>query len=472
MKNYCLSILLALFFLPSALYSCTTILIGNKLTADGSVIHAHNEDMGMDAVGRLWVVKPQTYPKGSMLKVPYASIPQPVETWQYWASGNAPGTKGLGILEKDQPYSSVLVGMNQWGLTMSCNWMYSKEENMPEKGIRRYAIRQLILERAKTAREAVQLIADFIEEYGQADWSGLTYCLADSREAWIVETTTRHWVARRVRDDEIWVVANRFTIGSDYDLASEELEEFAKEMQWVDPAKQNFSFRNAYGRPDRMSQAYDIDRESRVIDLLEDKKGSITPRDMFIVLRDRYEGTSKYAKPLPAEISREYCEGNTVPRALSTNICQSSSVAHLRPEMPTAVGSVMWYAMAAPNFSEYFPIYAGATTIPEFYSSKNSEQSEKSAWWTFKMLQKTGDDCYDAAQPLANSFWAARHSGMVESQQKLEKEALDLIKNGHQNKAEQLLADFTNQQATETLLHAEKFLEKLQGVSNKAGEGN
>ena len=37
--------------------ACTTVLIGKALTADGSVIHAHNEDMGNDAVGRLWSVE-------------------------------------------------------------------------------------------------------------------------------------------------------------------------------------------------------------------------------------------------------------------------------------------------------------------------------------------------------------------------------------------------------------------------------
>ena len=51
--------------------SCTTILVGDKLTADGAVIHAHNEDMGFKSVGRLWSVRKGTH--------------GPAETIEEWA---------------------------------------------------------------------------------------------------------------------------------------------------------------------------------------------------------------------------------------------------------------------------------------------------------------------------------------------------------------------------------------------------
>ncbi len=296
---------MALLSVPIASHSCTTVLIGKEMTADGSVIHAHNEDMGFSAVGRLWAAEAATHKTGDMLEVPYVTIPQPEQTYQYWASGNTLASTGLGISSEARPYDSVLVGMNQWGVAMSCNWMWSKEANMPEKGIRRYAVRQLILERAKTARDAVKIIADFIDQHGQADWGGLDYCLADPNEAWIVETATHHWVARRVKDDEILVVANRYTIGKDYDMSSKGLIDFAKEKGWYDPSKGDFSFREVYGRPDKINQAYDKDRETRAKNLLENKKGVITPKDLFLVLRDRYEGTPKYTKPLQVENWRE-----------------------------------------------------------------------------------------------------------------------------------------------------------------------
>ena len=189
--------------------------------------------------------------------------------------------------------------MNQWGVTMSCNWMYSKEESLPEKGIRRYAIRQLILERCKTAREAVDLIGGFIDKYGQADWSGLDYCLADPKEAWIVETTSKNWVAKRVKDNEFIVIANRFVIGEDFDMASKGLMDYAVKMGWYDQKIDGkFNFKKVYGRPDRMNSPYDVDRENRASELLEGKHGVMTPEDLFQVLMDRYEGTNKFRKPI------------------------------------------------------------------------------------------------------------------------------------------------------------------------------
>ncbi len=456
---------MALLSVPIASHSCTTVLIGKEMTADGSVIHAHNEDMGFSAVGRLWAAEAATHKTGDMLEVPYVTIPQPEQTYQYWASGNTLASTGLGISSEARPYDSVLVGMNQWGVAMSCNWMWSKEANMPEKGIRRYAVRQLILERAKTARDAVKIIADFIDQHGQADWGGLDYCLADPNEAWIVETATHHWVARRVKDDEILVVANRYTIGKDYDMSSKGLIDFAKEKGWYDPSKGDFSFREVYGRPDKINQAYDKDRETRAKNLLENKKGVITPKDLFLVLRDRYEGTPKYTKPLQVENWREMSEGRLIPRTIATNLSQSSSVACLRSDMPVEVGAMMWYAMASPQYSGYFPVYAGAVAVPEEFSNVSSAYSPDSAWWTFRMLQKVGDPQYDLAYPTVNNFWTANHANIVEKQKDIERRVLDLMNKGNKEESVKLLNAFTYSQADTALYHARRLLKLIQDLN-------
>ena len=65
---------MALLLVPIASYSCTTVLAGKTVTADGSVMHAHNEDMGFSAVGRLWSVEAATHKTGEMLEVPYDTI--------------------------------------------------------------------------------------------------------------------------------------------------------------------------------------------------------------------------------------------------------------------------------------------------------------------------------------------------------------------------------------------------------------
>lgn len=213
--------------------ACTTILIGSQCTLDGSTILAHNEDMGYNAVGKLWHTDSKTYAEPQNINLPYIPF-ELKQTYAYWASGNAKTGIGLGKTKTTSCYDNVLVGMNEHGLTMACNWMQSKEEAVKGKGINRYALRQLLLETNKTAKEAVEFIGSMIEKYGQADWGGLTYCLADKKEAWIIETTASQWVARKILKNEIHTVANQFTIAEHFDLHSENLFQFAIQKGWYD----------------------------------------------------------------------------------------------------------------------------------------------------------------------------------------------------------------------------------------------
>ncbi len=214
-----------------------------------------------------------------------------------------------------------------------------------------------------------------------------------------------------------------------------------------------------------LHQAYDKDREARAMSLLENKKGVITPKDLFLVLRDRYEGTPKYTRPLQVENWREMSEGRLIPRTIATNLTQSSSVACLRGDMPVEVGAIMWYAMAAPQYGGYFPVYAGAATVPEEFSNVNSAYSPDSAWWTFRMLQKVGDLQYDLSYPTVNNFWTANHANIVGEQKNIERRVLDLMNKGARDEAMKLLNTFTYSQADATLYHARRLLELIQDLN-------
>lgn len=447
--------------------ACTTVLVGKSLTADNAVIHAHNEDMGNKAVGRLWAVERARHGDGETLDVPYVSLPQAHETLGYWASGNALGAKGLGTSREIRSHDSVLVGLNRSGVSLSCNWAHSREENSEGVGVRRYAIRQLLLERATSARHGVKILGDLIETHGQADWGGLIYHLADPDEAWVVETTTHNWVARRVRDDEIHVTANRFRIGSDYDLASSNLVEHAVAKGWLASADDTLDFAAVYGRPGKMNQAYDSRREERVMLLLGSKHGVITPEDLFPVLSDRYEGTEFYTPPQPEPVWRENLDKEpTIHRTISTNLAQSSFVAHLRGHLPVGVGAMMWYGVATPSYAGYVPLYASAGEVPKAYSRSipaDSPQADRedSAWWIFRRLQRTADRNYDRAHPTIRASWRDRRGRALERQRQVEADALALLEAGNESAAARALSDFTFTQASETLAHAAQLSRSL-----------
>lgn len=403
-------------YVPSL--ACTTILIGSQCTLDGSTMLAHNEDMGYNAVGRLWHVDAEIYDEPQSIHLPYIPF-ELQQTYAYWASGNAAAGIGLGKNKTTSFYDNVLVGMNEHGLSMACNWMQSKEEAKEGKGINRYALRQLILETNKTAKEAVIFIGSMIEKYGQADWGGLTYCLADKEEAWIVETTASQWVARKILKNEIHTVANQFTIGEHFNLHSENLFQFAIQKGWYDKSTK-FNFREIYGNPAFIDTHYDKRRSTRVAELLSNKKGIITVNDVMDVLRDRYENTPDFTLPFLEECWRGLCMERNIRRPISTNITQSSSIAHLRNDTKDEFSAVLWYACATPNFNSYFPIYAKSKHIPEIYSKEGVTQ--ENAWLVSKKLQIEGDKNYYKNSVLAQSFWKAFENEIHVKMKLLEKQ--------------------------------------------------
>ncbi len=449
------------FFCGTQLYPCTTILVGKGITADGSIIHGHNEDMGNLTVGRLWRVTNHFYEDDSTW-VPYVTIPNTGRKLDYWASGNTKEIKSRDEVNSiSLPYDNILVGMNESGLTMSCNWMYSKEESLEKEGIRRYAIRQLVLERSSNAQEAVKLITSFINKYGQADWSGLTYVLADPKEGWIVETTTHNWVAKKLKDNEIIAIANRYTIGEEFDLASENLIQNAIDKGWYNPAEGSFNFKMAYGDSDFMSEKYDSDREERVIKLLEDKRGNIQPQDLMTVLRDRYHHSDGYTPPASFEPDRITCRTRGVKRPICSNLCQSSFVAHLRPNLPSAYGPVFWYTMATPAYGPYFPLYPIGSKMIKSFTVDDADENNTSAWWSFRHLQQKVDMSNVETIQSVRDQAQIETMGIISGQEGLETMVQKHIDNGNINQAKSLLNGYTNRSARKSLhfikIHLKQF---------------
>jgi len=458
------SILLVLASLPAS--GCTTIIVGKELTMDNSTLLAHNEDMGFESIGRLWSVPAGIHEKNATVNVPYETLPCPEKTYQYWASGNTIGAKGLGITEVKEEYKSVLVGMNEYGVAMACNWVdaNSKEGNVEKKGVNRYAIRELLLGQCKTAREAVEFVGNIIDKYGQADWGGLIYCIADPEEGWVVETTTHHWVAKRVPDNAIYAIANRYTIEENFDMGSKDLLEFAKANGWYKENDGPFNFKKVYGNPD-VFEDYDIKRESRVHELLKGKEGTICPEDLFIVLRDRYEHTEDYVKPQTEEVWRDYCQSTNIARTICTNICQSSSVAQLRRDMPREIGSILWYSMATPAYSGYFPLYAGASKIPQEYSKPTSEETLDSAFWVFRNLQRYGDKNYETLSTIALNHWNSNYAILIARIATFESLLQKQIINDKET-AMELINTFTFRCANYVLQEGRVLLEKFKNVTH------
>ncbi len=413
---------------------CTTILVGKDASADGSVILGHNEDMGA-ASGRL-LFQPGMTHEESEISVNYVAIPQVAQTYQYWAAGNS-----TPVADKFYDGGWILCGMNEYGVSMGCNTMATREPRIPRgKGIMRYEIRKLILERSKTARDAVKLVGRLIDGYSQCD-SPVAYCIADREEAWLVETTYRHWVAKRIPDDGCHVIANQYTIETDWDAASDDLLDYAAAQGWYDPEAGPLNFKYTYGDQEHLDHIENTSREFQGRNMLRGKAGSLTVKDVLSVLS------------LPP---------------VQTAGTQSYMVWHLRQSVPVEIGCVMWFGMCSANANAAVPIYVGSSQVPEEYTESSLKEDKESAWWRFKRLQTTiypqrwqYSGIYLDVRKALNRFQEA----VREERREMEQNALAAWKKGCIDEGKKLLSDFTYQKL-------EAILDEVRAILNSLGKNN
>ena len=126
---------------------------------------------------------------------PLGSIPQVARTY-----------KTVGNMNEYQ----LIIGETTWG---------GRRELHDPAGIMDYgSLIYITLQRAKTAREAIQIIIDLANEYGYAS-SGESFSIADKDEAWVMDLVGKgpdnkgiNYVAIRIPDGYICSHANQARI--------------------------------------------------------------------------------------------------------------------------------------------------------------------------------------------------------------------------------------------------------------------
>ena len=412
------------------MHGCTTILLGKGFTADGSVIMGHNEDMGKMS-GRLKYHPRQKHTQ-KWISLNYVTLPQVPETYGYWASGNSQPVA-------DQFFDGgwILTGMNEFGVSLACNTMSTREEKIPKgRGIIRYSIRKLILERMESARRGVELIGELIDEYGQCG-SPVAYCIADPEEAWLVETTYRHWIARRIPDEGLAVIANQYTIETEWDMMSDRLIDDAIDRGWYDVKDGPFNFKAAYMKPSDLDRPRNTSREYQGRVALRDKKGSITVEDVLSILS------------LPP---------------IQTTSTQSATIWHLRDDISHDIGCTMWFGMNGGNSNVLIPIFAGSSKVPVSYMDASVEYDSTSAWWQFERLQnliypRSGEyaESYkDAAKRLSETQDRIFHETEM-----IRTKAMELLNRGNITAANEILSNHTYENLSRALSEARTLISRI-----------
>ncbi len=102
-------------------------------------------------------------------------------------------------------------GLNEHGVAVRDVWSTSRDELIAmtpkdQVGLNYSDFARIILERARNAREGVELIGQLIAKYGESTYGGNSHLIADGNEAWVVVQFAGGkglWVAERLSDDSI-----------------------------------------------------------------------------------------------------------------------------------------------------------------------------------------------------------------------------------------------------------------------------
>ena len=466
--------------------ACTNFIVGKKASNDGSVICSYNaDDYGM-FIG-LCHYPAGKHPKGTMRdiydwdsKVYHGQIPEAEETY------------------------NVIGNINEWQLTIGETTYGGREEMVDETGIIDYgSLIYITLQRAKTAREAIDIMTTLTNTYGYNS-EGETFTICDPEEAWIMEMMGKGkgskgtvWVAMRIPDDAICGHANQSRIGK-FNMKDKEnvryakdVVSFARKQGWYDGKDEDFSWKQVYATPDFSGRRYcdarvwsffrhfdegfdrylpwalgeDPNAEDMPLWIKPNRKVSV--QDIQACMRDHYEGTPLALDgkddigggiwqmpyrptPLSFEVDGKKCFNE---RPTSTQQTGFSYVSQMRSWLPREIGGVLWFGNDDGNMVAYTPIYCCNSVQPECYNTPGADAvtfSDKNAYWVCNWVSNMVYPRYSQMFPSLEAVRDSLEQSYFQLQPDIEKIATGIYR-GNQQMCRKYLNDYSNAKAQEML---------------------
>ncbi len=205
---------------------------------DGVTYFAKNSDREPGEAQLVVRVPPVENDKGKKLRTTYLDIDQTNRRY------------GV-ILSKPAWIWGAEIGANDQGVVIGNEGIFSKVMET-DTGLIGMDLLRLGLERGGNAEEAMRVIVELLEKYGQGGACGYrdkklqydnSFIIADVQQAWILETAGRHWVAQKV--DSIGAISNCMTIGENITLKSDGIEDFARK-NGLFAGKGEFNFKKTF----------------------------------------------------------------------------------------------------------------------------------------------------------------------------------------------------------------------------------
>ncbi|MBQ6767461.1 MAG: C69 family dipeptidase [Prevotella sp.] len=459
-------------FLVAASYAvaCTNFIVGKKASADGSVFCTYNAD-SYGAFMPLYHFPAGKHAPGEMRQIYdwdtnkyLGQIPEAAETW------------------------NVIGNTNEWQLTIGETTFGGREEMVDTTGIIDYgSLIYITLQRAKNAREAIQVMTTLVEQYGYCS-EGETFSICDPNEAWIMEMMgcgsdrklskeRTVWVALRIPDDMICAHANQSRIRQ-FDmkdkqnvLFSKNVVKYARKMGWFSGKDEAFSYADAYCPADfgarrwcearvwsffnRFSDDFSAylpwalgeDPNAQPMPLWIKPNKLLTLQDMQAAMRDHFEGTPLSldqdlgggiwempyrVSPLSYKVDGQQYFNE---RPTSTQQSAFSFISQMRSWLPRQVGGCFWFGNDDGNMVSYVPIYCANTRQPVCFNTPGADDihfSMDNAFWVCNWVANMVYPRYSLMFPSLKQVRDSLDAAFARAQPEIEAEAIARYANDEQ----------------------------------------
>ena len=411
--------------------ACTSILVSAGASRDGSVMITYSADAPF--LPRLLHVPGGVHEEGERVDV------------VGWESYDVRGS----IPQARETYSVVGL-INEHQLALGETTTGGRGELRNPEGLLDYdALMLLTLQRARSAREAIETIDELVEEHGYGS-GGETFSIADAHEAWMMEIIGKGpgvpgavWVAARVPDGFISAHANMSRIREfplddpDNWRYSPDVIDFAVERGYWDPGSgEPFRFRDAYHPAAGVAlqracatRVWSIYRRAapgttfsddyhRGVQGAQDYPLFLEPdeklaaSDVMALMRDHYEGTpydmtqglaaGPFGSPIRFRGLGFQVDGRDYAweRPIATQQAGFVILAQCRAWLPDPVGGILWFTPDDPYTSCFTPLYCGIEALPVPYTiGDHDRMSFDSAWWVFNVVSNLTYDRWSRVLP-------------------------------------------------------------------------
>ena len=348
---------------------CDTLIAAPDVTKNKFALFAKNSDRPPNEAQYLDWVPEMTYAGGESLRCTYIEIPQAQHT-------NAV------LLSRPFWMWGAEMGINQHGLAIGNEAVFSKIPAKKEPALLGMDLLRLALERAKSAPEAVEVIADLLEEFGQGGshiqpghlYYHNSYLISDSRESWVLETIDKQWAARQT--NPIYSISNLISLEGSWDRSSSGLEEYILDKGYA-RSKDNINLKENFSDLLYTTFSDGGRRSSRSRELLSQSLGEIRVQTMAAILRDH-------------NVHHVPVEG-----IAGSDICMHASLGPIRVSQTTGsmiaslqAGSPLIFATgtAAPCTGIFKPVWVDAP--PNLGPPPTGQFDEVSLYWSHERLHR------------------------------------------------------------------------------------